>query len=254
MKLHTQILGKGYPIVILHGFLGMGDNWKSIAKKLAEKNYEIHLPDARNHGKSPHSINFTYELMVEDLKNYFDDQGLKEVILIGHSMGGKTAMQFASKYPHLVKNLVVVDISPKLYKPHHDKILDSLKQLQSNKLNSRSDAEKILENNIKDKDLRLFLLKNLKRESDNTLSLKPNINVFLDNKYEIGRALPENYSFKGPTLFLSGENSSYIRKRDSVLIGRHFPNYALEKIENAGHWIHAENPEKFLQKLLQFTT
>ena len=252
MKLHTQIIGKGQAIVILHGYLGMGDNWKSISKKLAKENYEVHLPDARNHGKSPHNKNFSYELMTEDLKTYCDDHNLKNVILIGHSMGGKTAMHFASKHPDLVKKLIVVDISPKHYQPHHDDILNSLKQLQSNKLNSRTEAEEILKAKIRDQGVRLFLLKNLKRETDNTLSLKPNINAFLVNRDEIGKALPEHYSFDGPTLFISGENSSYIKNEDTSLIARHFPNFKIEIIHSAGHWVHAENPSAFLNKINDF--
>jgi len=253
MKLHSQILGKGQPIVILHGFLGMGDNWKSISKKMAEDHYEVHLPDARNHGKSAHSEDFTYELMVDDLKTYFEDHNLNQIILIGHSMGGKTAMQFASKYPDKVNKLIVVDISPKLYQPHHDEILNSLKQLQNNKLDSRREAENILKEKIKDQGLRLFLLKNLKREPDNSLSLKPNIDVFLKNRYEIGRALPKNCFFKGPTLFVKGENSSYIREKDSKLIAKHFSNYKLDVVSNSGHWVHAENPKGFLEKIYAFT-
>jgi pimeloyl-ACP methyl ester carboxylesterase len=187
MKLHTQILGSGQPIVILHGFLGMGDNWKTISKNMAGKNFEVHLPDARNHGKSPHSDEFGYEFMVEDLKIYFDNHNLKNVILIGHSMGGKTTMQFACKYPKDVDRLIVVDIAPKFYQPHHEDILNSLKQLQINKLDSRADAEHILKEKIEDKGVRLFLLKNLKRLSDNSLSLKPNIDVFLNNRMRLER-------------------------------------------------------------------
>ena len=252
MKLHTQILGEGEPIVILHGFLGMGDNWKSISKNLAKNEYEVHLPDARNHGKSPHSKEFTYELMVQDLKTYFEDYQLKGITLVGHSMGGKTAMQFASKYPDLVKNLVIVDISTKLYQPHHDDILNSLKQLQNSHLNSRSEAEEILKEKIKDQGVRLFLLKNLKRESDNTLTLKPNIDVFLENRNEIGRNLPENCVYLGPTLFIKGENSSYIRRKDEKLISKHFPKFKIESVNNAGHWVHAENPAEFIKSLVSF--
>lgn len=253
MKLHSQIIGKGKPIVILHGFLGMGDNWKSISKKLAENSFEVYLPDARNHGKSPHSDYFTYELMVKDLKKYFDDHNLNDVLLIGHSMGGKTAMHFASEHPEKVSKLIVVDISPKLYQPHHDEILNSLKQLQTKKLNSRGEAEDILKEKIKDQGVRLFLLKNLKREPDNSLSLKPNIEVFLKNRYEIGKALPENFTFEGPTLFISGENSTYISSNDAKLIEKHFPNCKIETVSKAGHWVHAENPKEFLEKIYLYT-
>jgi len=252
MKLNTQIYGKGQPIVILHGFLGMGDNWKSIAKKLSER-FEVHLPDMRNHGKSPHSSDFTYEDMVNDVKNYIEHHHLKEIILIGHSMGGKIAMLFSSLHSEFVSKLVVVDISPKKYQPHHDDILQSLKLLKESHLSSRIEAEDILSQKIKDKGVRLFLLKNLKREADNTLSLKPNIDVFLENRHEIGRALSEDATYLGEILFIKGENSAYIRDNDEKLISKHFTDYSIKVIDNAGHWVHAENPKGFLETVLNFT-
>lgn len=251
MKLHTQIKGKGKPIVILHGFLGMGDNWKSLSKKLAET-YEVHLPDMRNHGKSQHSQNFNYDVMVEDIVEYFDTHDIKNAVLIGHSMGGKIAMQFAAEHSAYLSHLVVVDIAPKLYQPHHDIILNGLKSLQTQKLTSRSDAEDILKENIKEPGIRLFLLKNLKREDDNTLRVKPNIDVFIANKKEIGKALPESSKYTGPTLFVKGENSFYIREKDKALISQHFPNNKIVSIEKAGHWVHAENPKSFLEHVLDF--
>jgi pimeloyl-ACP methyl ester carboxylesterase len=251
MKLNTQILGKGEPLLIIHGFLGMGDNWKTIAKKLAN-DYEVHIPDMRNHGKSPHSSDFTYEIMVEDIKEYLDTHQLQKVNLIGHSMGGKIAMQFASNHPGRVKKLIVVDIAPKLYQPHHDDILNSLKKLKESRLTSRTEAEDILSEKIDNQGVRLFLLKNLKREEDNSLSLKPNVDVFLQNRHEIGRALPEDCLFEGKTLFIKGENSSYIRTNDEKIISKHFSNYKIVSIKKSGHWVHAENPKDFLSNLSDF--
>ena len=251
MTLHTQIKGQGKTIVILHGFLGMGDNWKSISNELA-KNYEVHLPDMRNHGKSGHSQDLNYEVMVEDMREYFNTHQIEDAVLIGHSMGGKIAMQFAAEYPQYLSHLIVVDISPKYYHPHHDDILESLKLLKSKKLTSRQDADEVLKAKIEQQGVRLFLLKNLNREDDNTLSVKPNVEVFLENRDEIGRALPESCRYKGPTLFIKGENSAYIRARDSKLIDQHFPNHKIVSVENAGHWVHAENPKSFLEKTLEF--
>ncbi len=251
MELNTQIFGKGKPLIIIHGFLGMGDNWKTIAKKLAD-HYEVHLPDMRNHGKSPHSSDFSYDIMVQDVNNYMNAHNLDKVRLIGHSMGGKIAMQFASEHPDLVEKLVVVDISPKLYQPHHDEILKSLKKLKESHLESRTQAEEILSETIKDKGVRLFLLKNLKRETDNKLSLKPNIDIFIQNRHEIGKALPEKCKFNGETLFIKGENSSYIRTNDKKLINEHFPNFKVIEIKNSSHWVHAENPRDFLSQLVDF--
>jgi pimeloyl-ACP methyl ester carboxylesterase len=168
MKLNTQITGTGKDLVIIHGFLGMGDNWRSLSKSFAAEGYRVHTPDMRNHGKSPHDDNFSYAIMAEDVKSYFEDHEISKAILIGHSMGGKIAMFFASKYPELLEKLIIVDISPKHYEPHHDQILDSLLELKNKHLSSRKEAEEILEKNIKNDGIRLFVLKNLKRISDNT--------------------------------------------------------------------------------------
>lgn len=252
MKLHTQISGQGKPLVILHGFLGMGDNWKNLSKQFAKAGFEVHLPDVRNHGKSPQSKDFDYDVMTEDLYEYFLTHGIKDVALIGHSMGGKIAMQFASKHPEFISHLMIVDISPKLYQPHHDDILESLKLLKSKKMTSRTAAEDVLKTKINDQGIRLFLLKNLKRKEDNTLSVKPNIDVFLDTRKEIGRALPEECVYNGPTLFMKGEKSNYIRNTDKKLINKHFPDSKIVTIPNAGHWVHAENPKYFLETSLNF--
>ena len=252
MKLHTQISGKGQKLVILHGFLGMGDNWKTLSKKFAEAGFEVHLPDMRNHGKSPHSSDFNYRVMVDDVHEYFNTHQIKDAILVGHSMGGKIAMQFASRFPELLSHLIIVDISPKYYKPHHDDILEGLKQLKEKNLTSRQDAEDILKTKIDNQGIRLFLLKNLKREKDNHLSLKPNIDAFLKNKENIGEALPENYTYKGQTLFIKGEHSDYITDQDKNIISKHFSNYKIISIPNAGHWVHAENPTTFLTKTIEF--
>ncbi len=252
MKLHTQISGKGQPIVILHGFLGMGDNWKTLSKAYVEAGYEVHLLDLRNHGKSPHHQDFSYKIMAEDVNTYFKDKSLKNAILIGHSMGGKVAMFFACQYPDLLSHLIVVDIAPRYYKPHHDDILERLKALQNTKLTSRKEAENILKEKISHSGVRMFLLKNLKREDDNTLNLKPNIDVFINNKENIGQALPEDFTFNGKTLFIKGEQSDYISNSDKELINKHFSDFKIETIDKAGHWVHAENPKSFLSKTMEF--
>lgn len=251
MRLHTQISGKGKPIIILHGFLGMGDNWKSISKKLSES-FEVHLPDIRNHGKSDHHSSFNYDVMVDDMVEYFNTHQIKDAILIGHSMGGKIAMQFAAQNPKMVSQLIVVDISPKIYHPHHDHILKSLKLLKSQKLTSRKEADDVLKENIKEPGIRLFLMKNLKREENNTLTVKSNVDAFIQNRKEIGKALPKSCFYSGPTLFIKGEKSFYIREKDKDLISRHFPNSQIVSVENAGHWVHAENPDMFLKTTLDF--
>ena len=252
MTLHSQILGSDKPFVILHGFLGMSDNWKTLGNRWAEDGYEVHLLDQRNHGRSFHSDEFSYELMSEDLKNYCEEHGLKEIILLGHSMGGKVAMQFAVTYPEMVSKLIVADIGPKAYPPHHQDILKALSALDFSKIKSRGEAEDILSKYIKDEGTRLFLLKNLYRKSKTELSLRINLPVLSEKIEEVGAALSENTVYDGDTLFLGGEKSGYIEPMDELLIKKHFPKARIETISNAGHWLHAENPDEFYEACFKF--
>ena len=161
MKLHSNILGQGKPFVILHGFLGMSDNWKTLGKKISEEGFEVHLVDQRNHGHSFHDDNFDYETLSEDLRHYFEAHDLSEAIVLGHSMGGKTAMLFATQNPNLVSKLIVADISPRFYPIHHDAILEGLSSLDFSEIKSRGAADKQLANYVSDFGTRQFLLKNL---------------------------------------------------------------------------------------------
>ena len=252
MTLHSQILGSGKPFVILHGFLGMSDNWKTLGSRWAEDGYEVHLLDQRNHGRSFHSDEFSYEVMAEDLKKYCDKHDLKEIILLGHSMGGKVAMQFAVTYPEMVTKLIVADIGPKAYPQHHQDILKALSKLDFSTIKSRGEAEDILSEYIKDEGTRLFLLKNLYRKNKNELALRINLPIISEKIEEVGVALPENTFFEGDTLFLGGEKSGYIEPIDELLIKKHFPKAKIVTISKAGHWLHAENPEEFYDNVMIF--
>ena len=159
--LHSNITGEGKPFVILHGFLGMGDNWKTHGKNLAQLGYEVHLVDQRNHGHSFHDNDFSYEVLAEDLKNYCEVKNLEDIILLGHSMGGKTAMLFATEYPEMVSKLLIADISPRFYPVHHDTILNGLSALDFDVIKSRGEADKVLSEYVSDFGTRQFLLKNL---------------------------------------------------------------------------------------------
>lgn len=251
MLLHSKILGKGEALLILHGYFGMGDNWKSLANKFAEF-YQVHLIDQRNHGRSFHSYDFNYELLVEDLKEYIKLYQLHQVNLIGHSMGGKTAMLFAVTYPELVKKLVVVDIAPKYYPPHHQFILDALNAVDFSKIASRREVEQVLKNYIDDERIRQFLLKNVYWKEKGKLAYRFNLESLTENNQEVGEALPPLTVFEGPTLFLKGENSGYISNTDLQLIEAHFPNSKMVIIKNSGHWLHAENQTQFYEEVLKF--
>ena len=250
--LHSKVLGKGKPLCILHGFLGMSDNWKTLGNSYSENGFNVHLIDQRNHGKSFHSTGFNYDLLAMDLKNYLDHHGLKSTHLIGHSMGGKTAMQFACTYSNWVDKLLVADIAPKYYPPHHSTIIDALNKIDLNEISSRNDADDQLKRNIPDFGTRQFLLKNLYRNNDKRLRFRFNLPVLDKRMEDIGENINNTDIFDGPTLFLKGDRSEYVVENDMTEIKKHFPNAEMETITDAGHWLHAENPEQFLEKSLKF--
>ena len=159
--LHSKILGTGKPLLILHGFLGMSDNWKTLGAQYAENGFQSHLIDQRNHGKSFHSENFNYDYLSNDLKRYIEHHNLTKVSVIGHSMGGKTAMQFACDHPEMIYKLIVVDIAPKYYPPHHQDIINGLTALPIEKMGTRGEADEELSKYISDIGTSQFLLKNL---------------------------------------------------------------------------------------------
>ncbi|CAM2754608.1 alpha/beta fold hydrolase [Flavobacterium psychrophilum] len=250
--LFSKIEGQGFPLLILHGFLGMSDNWKTLATKYAEQGFQVHALDLRNHGKSFHSDDFNYQIMVQDVVNYCKFHHLTSVNLIGHSMGGKVVMLLATVYPELVNKLVVADIGPKFYPAHHQTILAALNAVDFSKKPSRTEAEAIVSKYISDFGTRQFLLKNLYWQEPGQLAFRFNLKVFNEKIESIGKALPFNNIFKKETLFLRGDKSDYILDSDFETILHHFPKAEIQTISNAGHWLHAENPADFFEKTIQF--
>jgi pimeloyl-ACP methyl ester carboxylesterase len=249
--LHSTILGKGQPFLILHGYFGMSDNWKTLGNQFSE-NYEVHLIDQRNHGRSFHSDEFDYELLAEDLYAYIQHYKLEKVLLLGHSMGGKVAMLFAVTYPELVDKLIIADISPKYYEPHHQPILAALNSVNFSLHNTRSKVEEVLRIYMKDEGVLQFMLKNVFRKNKQTLAFRFNLHSLTVNNSEVGEALPSFTHFDGPTLFLKGENSNYITSEEIPLINAHFANAKIVTVKNAGHWLHAENPTQFYSEVISF--
>ncbi|WP_395049108.1 alpha/beta fold hydrolase [Flavobacterium sp.] len=245
--LYSKIEGEGKPLLILHGFLGMSDNWKTMGMQFAANGYQVHLLDLRNHGKSFHSDEFSYEIMAQDVYEYCKANSLEKVNILGHSMGGKTAMLFATIHPEMVEKLVVADIGPKFYSQHHQSILEGLNAVDFSKKPSRKEVEEILEKYIADFGTRQFLLKNLYWQEPGQLAFRFNLTVFNKKIEEIGKRLPENAVFTKPTLFIRGGNSNYIIDQDFAIIQQHFPNSRIETIPNVGHWLHAENPKLFYE-------
>lgn len=250
--LHSQVIGEGKPLFILHGFLGMSDNWKTLGIKYAEEEFQVHLIDQRNHGHSFHSEEFNYAVLVQDLKAYAQSKSISEFDLIGHSMGGKTAMLFATENPQMVKSLVVADIAPKYYPPHHKGILEGLASIDFEVVKSRSEADNQLALYVSDASVRQFLLKNLYWKTREKLGLRMNLEALMENESEIGVELPKNNTFAGRTLFLKGEFSEYVMPEDESLIKAHFPNAEIDMISKSGHWLHAQNPTEFLARTLRF--
>jgi esterase len=245
--LYSKIEGEGKPLLILHGFLGMSDNWKTIGTQFAAEGFQVHLLDMRNHGRSFQSEEFSYALMAQDIFDYCVANSLEEVSIIGHSMGGKTAMLFATTYPEMVNKLIVADIGPKFYPQHHQSILAGLNAVDFSVKPSRGEVEAILTQYIPDFGTRQFLMKSLYWQEPGQLAFRFNLAVFNKKMEEIGVSLAEEAVFKKPTLFIRGGNSNYILDSDFENIKQHFPDSKIDTIPNAGHWLHAENPKLFYQ-------
>lgn len=250
--LHSTILGEGEPLLILHGFLGMSDNWKTLGSQFANRGYQVHLIDQRNHGKSFWSEDFNYELLAEDVRHYIEHYKLGQVNLLGHSMGGKTAMTFACSYPEMIRKLIVADIAPKFYPPHHQYIIDALMAIPEESLTSRSAADYALAQTLHDWGIRQFLLKSLHWVEKGKLDFRFNLRVLSGKMEEIGDSLDTTASFFGPVLFLRGSHSEYISESDITGIRNHFPEAELKTVSDAGHWLHAENPQEFFQYSFDF--
>ncbi len=229
----------------------MGDNWKTLANKFSS-DFQVHIIDHRNHGRSFHSDDFSYELMVEDLLYYISYYKLSKVNIMGHSMGGKVGMLFAVEFSEKVNKLIVVDIAPKFYPLHHQFIFKALHSVDFSIIKSRNEIDEILKNHISESRIRQFLLKNVYRKTKDDFAFRINLQSLTDNVEEVGEALPPFTQFEGETLFLRGEISDYILEEDKVLIKNHFPNSYVETISNAGHWLHAENPIDFYNKIIIF--
>ena len=238
-------------LLILHGFLGMSDNWKTLASQYSA-DFEVHNLDLRNHGRSLHSANFNYEVMVQDVFEYCQAHNLENISILGHSMGGKVAMLLAATHPERVAKLIVADIGPKFYPAHHQDILAGLNAVDFSIKPSRSEVEDTLKKYITDFGTRQFLMKSLFWQEPTQLAFRFNLAVFNEKIDEIGMQLPENLKFKKPTLFIRGGNSKYVLDSDIDTIKMYFPNAIIETIPNAGHWLHAENPAQFYQKTLSF--
>lgn len=263
MELHYSKIGKSPALFIIHGLYGSGDNWMNIAKALSDK-FTVYLIDQRNHGRSPHSAVHNYNEMASDIKSVCDKEEIRTLYIIGHSMGGKTAITFTLNYPGIVRKLVNVDISPYSYLDqehfkeqieYHNIILNTFKSAPINKIASRADMEDYFAPFIKNTSIRRFLLKNLKRDKTKGFFWQLNVEALAANLTTIVDAAPPvklgAQSFI-PTLFIRGGQSPYISDDEKEAIPDVFPNASFETFENSGHWLHADEPERFIKAVSDF--
>lgn len=253
MELYYRKYGKGKPIIILHGIFGMSDNWVSIAKRLTD-DYEVFLLDLRNHGQSPHSFEFNYDVMNNDLSEFINEHGLTSPIIIGHSMGGKVAMNYALQNSEQVDKLIIVDISPVAYPEHyeHTEIIEAMLTVDFNKVKTYSDIDKQLEHSLLTTRLRQFLLKNVLKKDDNTFTWKFGLEEIRVNLDSLLEGIKWDKQYTKPALFIKGGLSNYIKEEDYKIINQFFPNSEIKTIPNATHWVHADQPKIFLGMVREF--
>lgn len=260
MKLFFRKSGDGCPLIILHGLYGSGDNWFTIGRKLSSF-FTVYLIHQRNHGLSPHHPEFNYEVMTNDLEELFEAEQLKTACLLGHSMGGKVAMNFTLRHPEMIKKLVVIDIAMKNYilsgeyAPQalvHQKIVKSLAELPINHSNNRNEIDRELSKEISEKFIRQFLLKNLKRNEQGEFYWGMNLMAIEDNLPALMEGVNKSQNkFLGPVLVIRGTRSGYINNSDKEEFTHFFPSVSINDFD-AGHWIHGEKPDELITLLLEF--
>jgi pimeloyl-ACP methyl ester carboxylesterase len=250
MELYFREFGAGEPVIILHGLFGFSDNWQTIAKSLASQ-YLVITPDLRNHGRSPHLPSHTYEEMAEDLRLFMENHWMHSAVLIGHSMGGKVAMQMALNHPDMVEKLIVVDIAPGKAADNHSGIFEALLWMDLSVMQARADIESYLVSRIPDMGTRQFLLKNITRNDDGKFAWKMNLPVLWRHFPDILDAVTGE-PFDKPALFVRGDRSDYIKDADTALIMTLFPQAEIKTIPNAGHWVHADKPNELITVISEF--
>lgn len=255
MKLFFRKYGQGPPLIIFHGLFGQSDNWNTLGKQFSECGFAVYLIDQRNHGFSPHSDEWNYALMSNDILELIEDNRLENVILLGHSMGGKSVMHFAVHHCKKISKLIVVDIAPKHYLPAHDDVIEALLSVNFDAVKSRKEVEIQLSKFISDFATKQFLLKNLYWKQEGKLDWRFNLKVITKNIEKVGETFNlENKLCNAPTLFIRGENSRYILDSDFISTLKIFPNAELKTIAGAGHWIHTDKPREFFETVMGFLT
>jgi esterase len=251
MRLHFHVQGEGFPLIILHGLLGSMDNWRVASKRFAER-YKVYCLDLRNHGLSPHSDVMNYPVMAQDLGEFLDLHSLSSAFVLGHSMGGKVAMQFATNFPDRVAKLAVVDIAPRAYETYHRPLLNALLALDLTRFRSYGEVDAALSEAIPEIATRQFLLKNLKRDKDGRLGWKIHLQGIARNYDALAMAVAPEPIFSKPVCFVRGSRSNYVTDEDVAAIRKMFPQSEICTIPEAGHWLHVDTPEAFFRCITKF--
>mgnify|MGYP000745280518 CR=1 FL=1 len=252
MELFYNSYGQnGPPLIILHGLLGANGNWHTLSRTTFSEVARVYAVDQRNHGRSPHTDRMDYPSMAADVREFIDRHDLGPVTLLGHSMGGKTAMQTAIDYPEVVDRLIVVDMTPKAYPPHHREILDALAAIDPTDYDRREEIDAVLAEDVPSRPIRQFLLQNLDYDGER-YTWRMNLDALRAHYDDLIAALPAEGTFEGPTRVIRGEQSDYVGESDMTDIRERFPAAALVTIDGAGHWVHADAPEAFADAVLNF--
>lgn len=249
MQLHYQTQGQGQPLILLHGLFGSSDNWGVVAKHFAQ-HYQVISVDLRNHGKSPHSATQTYAQMADDILTLCDSLGLAQILLLGHSLGGKVAMQFATQHPQRMGKLIVVDMAMRAYADAHTHLIDAMLALDLSQLKTRAEADKALSQRITNTMVRQFLLMNLIKQEDQ-LKWCINLPALKANYPALQSPVCEGAHYQAPCLFIRGERSDYVQAEDIAQIKRHFVKAQFVSLPTE-HWVHAEQPQLFIQVVEDF--
>ncbi|RUO25900.1 alpha/beta hydrolase [Aliidiomarina minuta] len=250
MQLNYESSGSGTPVILIHGLFGDLDNLKSISRSLSD-DYQVINIDVRNHGQSPHCDDMDYADMADDVIAITKELDLDKFHLLGHSMGGKIAMEIALRHPSQVRSLVIADIAPVAYDARHTEIIDALCAIDVESLENRQEADKELAKTINEKGVRQFLLKNLRKDGDNWF-WRFNLAALKANYEKLIGAPTSEGQYNGPVLFIRGEKSDYVQQSHRDEIAPRFPRATAETIEGAGHWLHAEKPTEFNRLVADF--
>ena len=252
MELFYRQYGEGRPVIILHGLFGMCDNWATFSKKLAEKIFSVFTPDLRNHGNSPHSDVFSYEVLSDDLNEFIRQHNIMNPVLIGHSLGGKVVMNFTLKFPRVASKVIIIDMGIRKYGIQNEDVLQAIVNCDISIKKTRKEIEETLEKRIQQKKVIKLLMKNVQRNNDNTFCWKLNLEAIRNNFCEIFKAVECAEKSNVPALFIAAENSEYISESDMPAIRKIFPLSKYISIPGSNHWVHSDKPEELLCAVTDF--